>query len=249
MKNKILTVGLCAGLALTTVLGGCGAPEQPADQPVEVQQQEPELRVLGEEGDGPVMKLTNGLGSAIDGLSIEEAGAEDYGDDLVGADGPVEADATVEVAFPASDDESYDVQLVVGDDTYTLHKVDPTTMADATVKLSDDGLAYLVYEKDGAEESTLDDEQALVEAEKKAQEEAAEAARQEEARKAQEEADRQAEAERQAAAEREAAQAAEAQKQQSQPKQQTQPKQQAPAQSAPSQSEDSCIAPDDLILN
>lgn len=278
IAKKILAFGL-AGCMAVVGLAGCSQPQAEEEAPAAVEEEQPTYDlIIGAEDDAVVnFPMTNGIESVITGLQVKDVASADFSANLMTSgqewepgqiadvffagvlitdaeDGAADSSAASSAAgtsgtAAASDaadaaaledlilNASYDLQLTMADGTTAvLHQLNLGSLMDAEdITIAVDaasGAAYLTYVEDDASASTLDAELQLI-----AEQEAALAA----------------------AAEAEAAAAAAAQN-----ANQSQSSGSggdgsydsiAPSGgsgsggSAPSQSEDACVAPDDLVFN
>lgn len=207
---KVASACLAATMGLF-LLGGCSSQEAADEPAAETQQEEQaeELLVIGTEADDALtMVFENATGKDITGIATKQSGAADaaFGDNLL-AEGswaagdrarvycaPFEATGSTSDGGDVALKPSYDIQLTYVDGaTSVLHGVTFEEADEVSVSLdAESGLAYLVFDQDGTQATTLEAEKAV----KQQEDEAAAAAA--------------AEAEAAAAAEAEAAAAAQA---------------------------------------
>ena len=256
--NRLMALGMAGCLALAA-LAGCSAPAQePAPEPAK----EAYGIAIGSEGEDTVTILVaNDAGqpvTAVAARTVEAAVAPDASAEAAAfevaalfvndpqkvadeAEGAAEqaADAVADEGRAASDiivAATVDLQVTLADgSTYVLHQIGPDALAEVEdVALHVDGeagVAYLTYAEGGAEVSTLMAETQAAEAEKALAEAAANAA-----------------AAADAAADQAVASVSAAPSGASAASTYDEVPSGGSA-GAPAQSEDSCVAPDDIVLN
>lgn len=211
MKRKVLTIFLVGMLAITAVTG-CGnknTTDTKKETTATTKTEKEEYKTIGkEEKDAYKVTLKNATGQDIISVSVKSSSEENYPDSFLKEADTYKKDETRVLYYKPSEDAAketatesgkvlpaeYTIQLTLADKTIVeLHAFPFDDMEKGEIKIQD-GVAYLTYEKDGAEVSTLDAELAT-----KAQKE------QDEKAKAEAEAAAQAQAEAAAQAQAEAA--------------------------------------------
>lgn len=220
MKRKVL-VAILVGMLAVTAVGGCGdknTTDTKKETTATTKEKKEEYKTIGEENkDAYQVKLKNETGQDIIAVSVKSSSEEKYPDSMLKETDPYKKDETRVLYYKPSEEAAketatesgkalpaeYSVQLTLADKTTVeLHAFPFEDMKDGQIKIQD-GVAYLTYEKDGAEVSTLDAELAT-----KAQKEQDEKAKADAEAAAQAEAQAQAEAAAQAEAQTEANQSA-----------------------------------------
>ena len=206
MKKKLISV-LLVGVLAVSMSAGCGQKEDAkkdtkvSSEKKEKKEKKPEYKTIGtKEDEAYEVQLTNSTGQDITFVSFKSSSEENYPDTMLD-EGDTETEDGKEL--PAE----YTMKITLADNTeLELHAFPFDDMKNGEIKVQD-GIAYLTYEKDGSEVSTLESEKAV-----KEQKEAEEKAKAEAAAQAEAEAAAAAKAQAEAEAAAQAQKAAEAQK-------------------------------------
>lgn len=209
MKATAVSLTVAASLFAFCGCSSSDTQDESASQDVPVVEDEKLLVIGAESDDALTMEFANDTGKDIAGFAVRQSGNADaqYSDNMlsegVWAAGdaaqvycePFDAQGSTSDGAEIALKPAYDIQLTFADQTTAvLHSVTFEEADSVSVLIdAESGLAYLAYDQDGAEASTLEAERAI---QQQAEAEAAAAAR------------AQAEAEAQAAAEADAAAAA-----------------------------------------
>lgn len=229
MKKKILSV-LLVGMLAVSMTAGCGQKEDTkkdtkvSSEKKEKKEKKPEYKTIGTKEDGAYeVQLTNSTGQDITFVSFKSSSEENYPDTMLDEGDSFKNEEIRDVYYKPSEEAAastetedgkelpaeYTMKITLADNTeLELHAFPFDDMKKGEIKVQD-GIAYLTYEKDGSEVSTLESEKAVKEqkeAEEKAKAEAEAAAQ------AQAEAEAAAKAQADAEAAAQAQKAAEAQK-------------------------------------
>lgn len=221
MKRKVLTIFLVGMLAITAVTG-CGnknTTDTKKETTATTKTEKEEYKTIGEEDkDAYKVTLKNETGQDIVSVSVKSSSEENYPDSFLKEADTYKKDETRVLYYKPSEEAAketatesgkalpveYTIQLTLADKTIVeLHAFPFDDMEKGEIKIQD-GVAYLTYEKDGAEVSTLDAELAT-----KAQKEQDEKAKAEAEAAAQAQAEAAAQAQAEATAQAEAAAAQE----------------------------------------
>lgn len=218
VSKKIFLGGLVLVLGCFGMTGCAQESADPEPEPEKqevVEEEEEKLPVIGKETDTALkIEATNATKKAIKGLSVKLSTDEAYPASLISGSEEIAKEETVEIFIepieaPQVEAEGeergvtdvemrsvYNIQLTFDDDSVVeLHNVGLDNIVSIELCLNEDNVAYLEYEtNEGAKESTLESELALI-----AEAEAAAQAQ------AEAEAAAQAQAEAEAAAQAEAA--------------------------------------------
>lgn len=220
MKKRIAIL-LIAGALSVSMMTGCSKSKsedtnKKTETSVSVKKTEKkiseEVKTIGEKTDGAFeVKLTNSTGQDITAVTVKTSNEDAYPASMLKSGDTFARDEIRNLYYKPSEDAAkstatetgkelpveYTVQLTFADkSTLELHAVPFDSLKEATI-LMQDGIAYVTYEQDGKEVSTLEAEKAVK-------------TQAEDAKKASETAAAQAK-EAEAAAQAEAAAAAEAQ--------------------------------------
>lgn len=227
MKKKILSILLVGALAVS-MTAGCGQKEDTkkdtkvSSEKKEKKEKKPEYKTIGTKEDGSYeVQLTNSTGQDITFVSFKSSSEENYPDTMLEEGDSFKNEEIRNVYYKPSEEAAkstetedgkelpaeYTMKITLADNTeLELHAFPFDDMKKGKIKVQD-GMAYLTYEKDGSEVSTLEAEKAV-----KEQKEAEEKAKAEAEAKAQEEAAVAAKAQAEAEAAAQAQKAAKAQK-------------------------------------
>lgn len=186
MRASKIAVSLICALLLPLAISGCSSQQTTTEQA-----QEEQVLTIGAEGTGTQLTITNDTGKAITKIEVqdsENSEAEPVAIEIANESkqwtngekaalyitaGESEGE-TSDVIFKAA----ADVTFTTSDEqTYTIHDLTSdgiTSMKDASLKISEDGIAYVEYKEGDSSLSTLEAEKAVI-AEQQAAQEAAEA--------------------------------------------------------------------------
>ena len=227
MKKKLISV-LLVGVLAVSMSAGCGQKEDAkkdtkvSSEKKEKKEKKPEYKTIGtKEDEAYEVQLTNSTGQDITFVSFKSSSEENYPDTMLDEGDSFKNEETRNVYYKPSEEAAastetedgkelpaeYTMKITLADNTeLELHAFPFDDMKNGEIKVQD-GIAYLTYEKDGSEVSTLESEKAV-----KEQKEAEEKAKAEAAAQAEAEAAAAAKAQAEAEAAAQAQKAAEAQK-------------------------------------
>lgn len=208
-RSKFALASASAALVLSFGLFGCSNNEQAStdassdnNATEEVVVEEPSYTEIGTNSASSTgVLITNDSKKSITNIAFKANTEDAYPAGLM-SDNQKWADGETCLVYVDKANDPCSVLVTCGEATYELHDIELASMTEASLKISDEGVPYLVYTANGKEVSTLEAEQALLQAQADA--EAAAQAEAEAAAQAQAEA----EAAAQAQAEAEAAAAA-----------------------------------------
>lgn len=179
-----IVVARAASACLVAVLGaamigGCSSQEATGEAVVEEQQaEEEELLVIGEESEGALtMVFENATGKDVSGVATRQSGSADaaFSENMLG-DGawaagerarvccaPFEATGSTSDGGDVALRSAYDIQLTYADGTTSvLHGVTFEEADEVSVAIdAESGLAYLAFDQDGSQATTLEAEKAV----------------------------------------------------------------------------------------
>lgn len=221
MKKKIISV-LLVGVLAVSMSAGCGQKEDTkkdtkvSSEKKEKKEKKPEYKTIGTKEDGAYeVQLTNSTGQDITFVSFKSSSEENYPDTMLDEGDSFKNEETRNVYYKPSEEAAastetedgkelpaeYTMKITLADNTeLELHAFPFDDMKNGEIKVQD-GIAYLTYEKDGSEVSTLESEKAVKEQKEKAKAEAAAQAEAEAAAAAKAQAEAEAAAQAQKAAE------------------------------------------------
>ena len=223
MKKKLISI-LLVGVLAVSMSAGCGQKEDTkkdtkvSSEKKEKKEKKPEYKTIGTKEDGAYeVQLTNSTGQDITFVSFKSSSEENYPDTMLDEGDSFKNEETRNVYYKPSEEAAastetedgkelpaeYTMKITLADNTeLELHAFPFDDMKNGEIKVQD-GIAYLTYEKDGSEVSTLESEKAVKEqkeAEEKAKAEAAAQAEAEAAAAAKAQAEAEAAAQAQKAA-------------------------------------------------
>lgn len=196
MKKKLISV-LLVGVLAVSMSAGCGQKEDAkkdtkvSSEKKEKKEKKPEYKTIGtKEDEAYEVQLTNSTGQDITFVSFKSSSEENYPDTMLDEGDSFKNEETRNVYYKPSEEAAastetedgkelpaeYTMKITLADNTeLELHAFPFDDMKNGEIKVQD-GIAYLTYEKDGSEVSTLESEKAVKEqkeAEEKAKAEAA----------------------------------------------------------------------------
>ena len=196
MKKKLISI-LLVGVLAVSMSAGCGQKEDTkkdtkvSSEKKEKKEKKPEYKTIGTKEDGAYeVQLTNSTGQDITFVSFKSSSEENYPDTMLDEGDSFKNEETRNVYYKPSEEAAastetedgkelpaeYTMKITLADNTeLELHAFPFDDMKNGEIKVQD-GIAYLTYEKDGSEVSTLESEKSFKEqkeAEEKAKAEAA----------------------------------------------------------------------------
>ena len=185
MKRARAIVATLAAAALgLSLLGGCSAQEEATEDEAAAQQEEETTLIIGDESeDSLTMVFINDTDRDITGFALAQSSDEEsaYSENMLsdvweaGQAATVYADPLDDQTTSSEEDgvalrPAYDIQLTFEDGaTAVLHGVTFEEADEVTVAYDEDSaLAYLTYDQNGSEASTLETEQAVKQQEEEA---------------------------------------------------------------------------------
>ncbi len=190
-KKTIAALVLSAALASSLMIAGCGSQQASSASASsaaseEVTKPAPDDIIGKESSEVSALEIKNSTGRAIGGVQAKGAAAEGDFLALEIADGEWADGALAAVYFEPVDSSVFTIQIVCDGQTFTLHNVDVSDLADAEVVIEGD-IAYITANRGEEAINTLEEEKSIHEAEVAAAEAAAAEAAAAEAAAAEEE--------------------------------------------------------------